>query len=179
MLPYLYMRLKQDGNVATTFCGEHKTLEQFITYFDRLKTMQVLCTVNENNTVQPIGFSWLDNPRGVDGCRAAMPGFALFKGSSVWSRNVCRLGIAYWFHSLKIDILHGVQVASNIPARNFARRLGFKEVALIPEYHFVDGKLEAARIMSLKATDFMPDFWEWKKIHDIEDGEEIAVDGNE
>jgi hypothetical protein len=41
-------------------------------------------------------------------------------------------------------------------------RLGFKEVAQVPDYHAIDGKLVAARVMMLRKEDFWPGFMAWK-----------------
>jgi hypothetical protein len=166
-LSHLYFSLKEEGKIADTFCGEQKNLDQFISYFDRLKTLQVLCRVRENETLQPVGFSWVDMPRGVDGARACQCGEAFFGDVTKTSdaRNLARLALAYAFEDLQIDVLHGIQLESNFAARNFSVRLGFKEVAIVPKWHYVDGGLQAARVMMLEKKDFMPGFQKW---HDSE-----------
>ena len=166
MLPFLYTKLKEEGKVSATFCGENKTMDSFVSYFDRIKTMQVLCRVGvegDPRRIVPVGFSWVDNPRGEDGQRVAMPGEAFFDGASrtYSARNLARLAIAYAFEDLQIDVLHGVQVVTNFAARNFSMKLGFKEVAIVPKYHFVDGELVGARVMMLEKKDFMPSFQRW------------------
>lgn len=176
MLPFLYTKLKEEGKVAATFCGENKRMDNFIAYFDRIKTLQVLCTVNENDIMKPVGFSWVDSPRGIDGFRAAMPGEAFFKGSERVSRDLAKLALGYVMNDMKVDVFHGVQVASNIAARNFAIRCGFREVGLVPDYHFNDGKLEAARIMILYAKEYLPKFFKWKEERDLAEKEEKPVE---
>jgi hypothetical protein len=172
MLPFLYTKLKEDGNVAATFCGENKTMDEFVSYFHRIKTMQVLCTVGspeDPNKLTAVGFSWVDNPRGVDGQRVAMPGEAFFKGSVRVSRYLAKLSLAYVMHDMRVDIFHGVQVASNFAAKNFAIRCGFRECAIIPNYHFVNGQLEDARVMILEAKEYLPKFFKWKEAIDLEE----------
>jgi hypothetical protein len=172
MLGWLYRRLKEENKVALTFCGENKTEDQFISFFDRLKTMQILCEIGppekpgdpgSKSDLQPVGFSWVDAPVGVDGQRSAQPGEAFFHNASKRSsaRDLARLALAYTMNDLKIDVYHGIQLASNVAARNFALKVGFKEVAIVPRRLYHEGKLQDARVMMLEASEFLPPFWEW------------------
>jgi len=187
MLPYLYTKLKEEGKVALTFCGESKTQDDFVSYFHRIKTMQVLCEIGDlvdpdnpdgERKLTPVGFSWLDSPVGVDGARCAMPGEAFFDNASKRSsaRDLARLAIGYALHDLRINVLHGIQLASNIPARNFAMKMGFKEVGLIPKRLHHEGKLQDARVMMLEDTDYLPSFWEWIEEKHSEMKEQKAVE---
>lgn len=176
MLPFLYKKLDEEGKVAATFCGEKKSMDEFVSYFHRIKTMQVLCeigdlidpTADPNDPtslrhLKPVGFSWVDTPVGVDGKRCAMPGEAFFDSASKRSsaRDLARLALGFVMNDMKVDIFHGVQLASNIAARNFSEKMGFKEVAIIPRRLYNNGELEDARIMMLTAEEFLPPFWEW------------------
>jgi RimJ/RimL family protein N-acetyltransferase len=172
MLPFLYTKLKEENKVGRTFCGDYKTMDEFVSYFDRIKTMQVLCEIGEptdpdnpdgEKKLTPVGFSWIDSPVGVDGARCAMPGEAFFDNASrrQSARDLARLALGYAFNDLRIDIFHGVQLASNIAARNFSIKMGFKEVAIVPERLYNNGKLEDARVMMLRAEDYLPGFWLW------------------
>ena len=163
MLPYLYTCTKEEGKIKDVFCGDFLGMDSFVTFFDKRKTMQVLAEVEENKNLKPVGYSWVDSPRGVDGARAAFCGFCFFNNASKRSsaRDLARLAVAYALIDLKIDVLHGVQVESNLAARNFSRRLGFREVATVPFYHSVDGQLVGARVMTLEKKDFLPKFEEW------------------
>lgn len=166
MLSHIYYELKRLGRIEQTFCGDHFTHDKFIHYFESLKTAQILCTITDESKLVPVGMSWVSSPRGVDGGRTAQCGFAFIKdGSSGTSdaRNLARLAIAYAFEDLRIDTIHGVQVFDNIAARNFAVRLGFKEVAIVPDYHAIDGKLVPARVMMIRKSDFWPKFLVWKE----------------
>jgi RimJ/RimL family protein N-acetyltransferase len=179
MLPFLYNKLKEERKVGLTFCGEEKTQDQFVSYFDRIKTMQVLAEVGglvdpENpegeRKIIPVGFSWVDSPVGVDGERCAMPGEAFFDNASKRSsaRDLARLALGYVMNDLRVNIFHGVQLASNIAARNFSMRLGFRDVGIIPKRLYHEGKLQDARIMMLTDEDFLPPFWEWIKEKHLE-----------
>jgi RimJ/RimL family protein N-acetyltransferase len=122
--------------------------------------------VADEKKIVPVGISWVSNPRGADGSRTAQCGFAFIEdGSSGKSnaRNLARLALGYALEDLRIDSLHGVQVIDNFAARNFAMRLGFKDVATVPDYHSIDGKLVAARVMMLRKADFWPNFVSWKE----------------
>lgn len=163
MLPHLFFELKKEDKIAATFCGENKRLDDFVSYFNRIRTMQVLCRVKENLDLDPVGMSWVDLPRGQDGARACQCGMAFYGDVTRTqdAQNLAKLALAYAFEELKIDVFHGVQLASNLRARNFSRRMGFVECAIVPRWHFSDGRLEDARVMILDREDFMPGFNAW------------------
>lgn len=178
MLPFLYFKLKEEQKLQATFCGVEHNLDSFISYLDRLKTVQILCEITSADQYLPVGFSWIDNPRGVDGSRVAMPGEAFFDGASRRhsARDLARLALAYSFEDLRIDIFHGIQEVSNIAARNFSVKLGFKQVAIVPKYHFYDGELRDARVMMLEKKDFWPGFITWKQDQDSAARAEIPME---
>ena len=163
MLPFLYRRTREEGKINSTFCGDDINMDSFVEFFVKRKTMQVLCRIEEDNTLKPEGYSWVDSPVGVDGARSAVCGFCFFNGASKKSdaRDLGMLGIAYWMEALRIDIIHGISLESNIPARNYASHLGFKEVCIVPKRHFNNGSLEGARVMILEKPDFMTKFDAW------------------
>lgn len=166
MMSHLYFETKRLGKIQQTFCGDKFNLDKFVHYFESLKTAQVLCRVTDEGKLIPVGYSWVSNPRGHDGARTAQCGFCFLEdGSSGRSsaRDLARLAVAYAFEDLRIDTLHGVQVIDNIAARNFSMRIGFKPVAVVPDYHSIDGKLVAAQVMMLRKLDFWPRFVEWKE----------------
>lgn len=162
-MPHVYAQLREEEKVTDMFCGEFKSLDEFISYFHALKTAQILCRVKEDLRLEPVGISWVMLPRGVDGARVAQCGFAFFGGSgrSEDSRSLARLGVAYFFEDLRIDVLHGVQVKENLMARNFAQNIGFEEVAIVPKWHFIAGELWDARILMLEKESWMPGFEAW------------------
>jgi RimJ/RimL family protein N-acetyltransferase len=79
------------------------------------------------------------------------------------AQSLAKLALAYAMVALRINVLLGEQVYSNYAARNFALRLGFKEVARIPNRHVIDGRFEDGRVVMLKDDDFLPKFFEWKE----------------
>lgn len=166
-MPHIYASLKREDKIAAMFCGEHKNQDEFISYYQRIKTAQIACRVKEDLHLDPVGITWLDLPRGVDGARACQCGMAFFGDSTRTedAQNLAKLALAYAFEDLKIDVLHGVQLESNMAARNFSLALGFVEVATVPRWHCVeevwDNRLEAARVMMLEKIKFMPVFNEW------------------
>lgn len=161
MMSHLYFETKRLGRIEQTFCGDHFNLDKFVAYFESLKTMQVLCTV-DGEKLKAVGYSWVANPKGVDGARSASPGFCFFEDVR-HARDLARLAVAYAFEDLRIDTLHGVQTVDNLAARNFSARLGFKEICVVPDYHTVDGKFVAARVMMLRKADFWTNFLSWKE----------------
>lgn len=166
-MPYIYASLKKENKIAAMFCGENKNQDEFISYYQRIKTAQIACRVKENLRLDPVGITWLDLPRGVDGARACHCGMAFFGDSTRTedAYSLARLALAYCFEDMKIDVLHGVQLESNTMARNFALNLGFEEVAIVPRWHCVevvfDNELVSARVMMLEKIKFMPAFTEW------------------
>jgi RimJ/RimL family protein N-acetyltransferase len=167
MLPFLYQKTKEEGKLSTTFCGDLFNQDQFISFFLKLGTMQVLCEVEADKNLKPVGYSWLSNAHGVDGARSAAIGFCFFNGASKRSsaRDLGRLGLAYMMEDLRIDTIHGILLKSNLPGRNYALRLGFREVAVVPDYHYYEsdgvGGLVGARVMYLRKQEFWPGFQSW------------------
>jgi hypothetical protein len=164
-LPHLYYSTKAEGNIKNAFCGQDKNLGQFVSYFENLKTMQVCCEVAVGGKLIPVGFTWIVNPAGVDGARLAQPGMCFFGGAGKrgTAQSLAKLALAYAMVDLRINFLLGEQVYSNYAARNFALRLGFKEVARIPNRHVIDGRFEDGRVVMLKDEDFLPGFYQWKE----------------
>lgn len=159
----LYYQTRDEGKLAATFCGDVMNHDHFVAFFQKLKTLQCLCEVNENGKLDIVGYSWVDLPRGVDGARAVMCGFCFFKsaGRRESARDLGRLGLAYWFLDMQIDVVHGVMLESNLRGWNYARRLGFKQVAIVPKYHYADGELVSARVAMVEKAEFVPQFEEW------------------
>lgn len=164
-LSHLYYKTKEEGKLGLTFHDDEMTHDSFVAYFEKRKTLQVLCEVEENKDLKPVGYSWVDSPVGVDGARAALCGFCFFNGSSERNsaRDLARLGLAYFFTDLKIDVVHGILLASNTAAKNFAAKLGFLDSAIVPKWRYVGGELVDIRAMTLEANDFLPSFEEWRK----------------
>ena len=163
MLPYLYTKAREAGKIEMIFCGDDLNMDQFVDFFHKRKTMQVLGRIEDDKTIMPVGFSWLDNPVGVDGARAALCGFGFFDdaGKTSDARSLGMLGLAYWFNAMRCDVIHGIMLEGNIPAKNFAEHLGFKEVGIVPKRHFLKGELVGARVAMIEKNDFQPIFDDW------------------
>ena len=159
--PYLYAKTRDEGKLPLVFQEDGFNLGKFVDFFERLKTMQVLCHVEPNKDLKPVGYSWVGAPSGVDGARGVICGFCFFREAKRTARDLGRLGIAYWFEDLRITILHGLILEHNTPAINYSKRLGFKEVAYAPKWKYVDGRLVGVRLVQLEADDFMPGFEKW------------------
>ena len=78
MLPFLYTKAREAGKIEMIFCGDDLNMDMFVDFFHKRKTMQVLGRIESDKTIMPVGFSWVDNPVGVDGARAALCGFGFF-----------------------------------------------------------------------------------------------------
>ena len=171
VLSSLYYATKEDGKLAATFCGDVMNHDAFVAFFQKRQTLQILCEVEGDKSLKPVGYSWVDLPRGIDGARAVMCGFCFFKnaGKRTSARDLGRLGLAYWFLDMGIEVVHGVMLESNIRGRNYAAHLGFRDVALVPKYHFDSEKQElvSARVMMIEKNDFIPGFEEWFDSHKL------------
>lgn len=165
LLSDLYYATKKEGKIESVFCGDVINHDSFVAFFAARRTMQVLCEVEENKTLRPVGYSWVDLPKGVDGHRSAHSGFCFFNGASERNsaRDLAMLGIAYWLIAMKIDVLHGIMLESNVAAKNFAQKVGYVEVALVPNYHYHGGELEGARVMMLTKHHWLPTFEQWRE----------------
>lgn len=161
VLPHLYYKTKEEGNLEKVFHEDGFNLDKFVTFFEKRKTLQCLCHVREDKTLIPVGYCWVDNPSGVDGQRGVLCAFCFFKDAKRTARDLGRLGLAYWFMDLRIDIVHGVILDWNTPAVNYAKHLGFKEVAYVPKWKYVKEKLTGVRVVQLEASDYLPGFDNW------------------
>ena len=165
MLPFLYQKTREEGKIELTFCGDILNLEKFVAFFVKRGTMQVLCEVEDDKTLKPVGYSWVDNPRGVDGARGALVGFCFFKNSSKQesARNLGRLALGYMMNALRIDVLHGILLEENTQARDYCIRLGGREVGVVPRYHYSAsaGQLVGARVMIIEKETYLPEFDKW------------------
>jgi len=161
MLSHLYYETQSAGRLSLVFCGDVPTHDEFIRMFapDK-KVLQVLCEVDEKKDLKPVGYCWVEMPKGVDNERAALCGFAFFKPSRQVF-NLGMLGIAYWMTGLKINVIHGVMLAENKMAIKYAEKLGFVPTAIVPKFHFHNGKLVSALVATLDIIDFLPVFRAW------------------
>jgi hypothetical protein len=159
-LPHLYARTKEEGNLSQVFMDDEFNLGKFVVFFEK-RAMQCLCRVVEDKRLIPLGYTWVESPFGVDGCRGALIGFCFFRDAVKESRDLGRLGLAYHFIDLQIDILHGAILEDNTPALNYAKRLGFKPVAFVPKWRYVGGKMVGVHVVQLEKNDFLSGFTDW------------------
>jgi hypothetical protein len=171
MLPFLYYKMKEEGKLIDLFCGDEMNLDSFVSFYDKLKTLQVLARVSAEDKLVPVGFSWVQHAKGVDGARSCECGEAFFDGVTKTpdARALAKLAVAYAFQALKVDVLFGRQVASNTAARNFSFKIGFKHVAVIPKMHVIGREFADGRLMMLEKEEFMPKFLAWKEKQDAID----------
>ena len=175
MLSTLYYRTKELGRLEYVMCGDNPTHDQFIRSFDESKKVtQILCEVENQGepeeVVHPVGYSWLESSRGVDGARAALCGFAFIKRSR-YMIDLGMLGVAYWTEALKVDVVHGIMLEENKVAQKFAERIGFKRQSVAPKFSYHRGELVSSVLMMLDKNDFNPVFEKWfesKKIVETE-----------
>jgi len=160
MLSRIYYQLRDQNRLENTFCGDIPNHDKFIESFSLSKrATQILCE-QDGTLIKPVGLSWVELPKGEDGQRAAMCGFAFVKRSRQML-NLGRLGIYYWMDGMKINTVHGVMLESNLMALEYARKLGFYIGPTIPKFHFVRGKMQGAIVVHIEDNDFLPPFEPW------------------
>lgn len=167
MLSTLYYESKKAGIMEHVFCGDNPNHDQFIRMFDESKkVLQILCEIKDSGKkeerVVPVGYCWVELPKGTDGARSALCGFAFFRKSR-YLKDLGLLGLGYWMNGLKIDIVHGVMLKDNLAARDYASHLGFKEAGVVPKFHWYQGSLVDARVMVLEKAEFAGPFDRWLK----------------
>lgn len=165
MLSTLYYKTKEAGLLEKVLCGDKPDHDHFIRMFDESrKILQILCEVEnvgkETENAIPVGYAWVEAPKGIDGARAAMCGFAFFRHTR-YLRDLGMLGLYYWMDGLKITDLHGVLLEPNRAAIRYAEKLGFIKTATVPRFHFYNGDLVPAVAMLLESKDFLPQFSKW------------------
>jgi hypothetical protein len=154
MLSTLYYATKDQGRIEATFCGDSPNHDEFVRSFDPAKkVLQILCEVKADERIIPVGYAWVEMPKGGDGNRAALCGFCFIKRSRHMI-DLGTLGIYYWIDGLKLSVIHGVQLGSNISAMSYASKLGFDLVAKVPFFHYYRGDLVDACVMTLTSDKF-------------------------
>lgn len=153
-LVWLYGKVKREGNMAerilpdTTF-----NLNQFIDYF--MKHPPLIGALRETNEI--IGFAWLNEIYGPVGGRRGSLGFGFFK--KYWGtddiRDCSRFFLQWWFEELKIDVMFGNTLKTNLAAQAFSREMGFQKVADIPKFFTVKGKMATCTLLMLEKQDFL------------------------
>jgi L-amino acid N-acyltransferase YncA len=161
VLPYLYSRTKEEGKIGRVFHDDLFNMDAFVAHFEARKTVQLLCRVERDRELKPLGYCWVDAPSGVDGARGAVCAFCFFREATRYCMDLGRLGLAYWMMDLGIDILHGVILDWNTPAINYAKRLGFRHVASVPKWRYVNDRLTDVLVMQIEKTDYQPVFESW------------------
>lgn len=165
MLSTLYYKTKERGLLDLVLCGDNPNHDQFVRMFDESKKiLQILCEIKDQGTAAeqciPVGYSWVEASKGIDGHRAAMCGFAFIKRSR-YMRDLGMLGLAYWLKGMKIDVLHGVMLEQNQAAIRYAEELGFVRTAEVPKFHFFRGELVGAVEVMIEANDYLSKFEKW------------------
>lgn len=153
MLSALYYATRDRGRIEPTFCGDLLNHDEFVRSFDPAKKVtQILCEL-DGPRVMPVGYAWLEAPKGKEGHHAALCGFCFMKRTR-HLHDLGLMGIEYWVDALKIDVIHGVMLNSNLPAISYACKLGFDLVATVPKFHFYRGELVDAAVVTLTAAKF-------------------------
>lgn len=170
LLGHLYLRTKEDGLLDTAFPGlPGINMDKFVSYLaDPKVALQVYYIKGrERNSatmellpvapMTPVGYCFLYNINGDDGGRLAEFGFCFFR--EYWGRpEVHELGwqcLRYWCEEMKVDVLYGTTLKNNFLARNFSRKFGFEEIAVLPKFlRSVKGRKDA-RLVLLEREMFM------------------------
>lgn len=172
LLAHLYLRTKQDGLLGTAFPGlPDLNHDKFVRYLSGPKVVLQIyylkptpredsihyLKTNKHAPMTPIGYCFLYNVDGEPGQRLAEFGFCFFK--EYWGlKETHELGwqcIAYWFEALGVDVLYGATLVDNFLARNFSRKFGFEEIAVMPKFLRSTSGRTDARIVLLERDKFL------------------------
>lgn len=162
LLGYLYLQTKESGLLDLFSTEAPLNFDQFVSFFAAENKKSVM-QVYETQDHVPVGYGWVAGTTGKEGERRSSVGFMFFR--PFWGkpqlRDIGMLDIHYWFYALHIDVLHGYTLVDNFLARNFARKLGFTEVGVMPKLLHQDGKLRDARVLILEKSAFTSRWESW------------------
>lgn len=162
LLGHLYLRTKQDERLEMIF-DTGMDFDGFVSYFAKKTVAMQVYAMKEGPDLIPAGYCWVDDVVGRDGARRAVFGLCFFKEYR-GRREVADLGwqsLKYWFTELKIDVLFGITMESNLQARNFARRYSFKEIGVMEKFMYRQGNLTSGRLVMLDRETFEPRYQRW------------------
>jgi hypothetical protein len=156
ILVRLWAMLERDRLIDVVFYGMGKiTLTRLVSMLSNSAILIGLAKPADGSTdtkrCEIIGFGFLFGVEGEGEFRksqVAMVGFRPF-----WRtpeiRQLARLALRWWFEELKIGVLFGTVLASNAVVVNFARKLGFTKVALLPKFYCRPGGFDDAFMVTL------------------------------
>jgi len=135
----LYNRLISEGLWSIVFHeNSAMTLLEFMEFFSHGNCyLQILSIVDGDTVVDFAGMAWLtDIAVCQDTLTRASGSFLFFKDyqKPMYSDLFAEMILEYWFEQAGIDTLIGLTPEPNRAALLFIRRVGFKEVARIPNY---------------------------------------------
>jgi len=142
----LYQRLKKEGLFEIVFHEQpNMPLLQFMNFFSGPNTLlQILSTVKDNQVVDTVGMTWLTDLSTCSGLmQKAIASFVFFKDyqSPMYTDQLAKIVLEYWFDWLKLDIIIGMTPETNRAALLYAKRIGLKEIGRIPSFTTLSGEI--------------------------------------
>jgi RimJ/RimL family protein N-acetyltransferase len=136
-LPWFWNRLRDDGLISLYFPGAEKTgFAKFVSLMSG--DVRVLLVVKKNeqgDIADTVGFATI-GPMAIGGTMAAYAGFIFLK--DYWDRTTtyaaAKTIMDAWFTSqdVHLDVIVGVVADTNVLAKRFLQRVGWKNSGSIP-----------------------------------------------
>jgi RimJ/RimL family protein N-acetyltransferase len=151
-LVQLYYMTKKDDLFRRAFPGGSKfSLNWFISYFGQRSLLIGMIKPKE-----VAGYAWLYEIEGNDQFKKASVGVCFFKKywGMVPQLELARLGIAWFFHEAKINIMFGTIASWNRASVRYARLLGFEMIGRAPSFFLQNDLSVDIDLMYLKREKF-------------------------
>lgn len=142
----LYRRTREQGLERMLFPGdEDLNYWKFTQTVARPGNYLVLgWATNVEGIASVAGFGWLYDYHGKMPEAMGVCGYCFFR--EWWGTeeiiNIARDVVDYWFKS-GFRAIYGTMLTTNRLAQSFDKKIGFKEVATLPNYFYRDGKLHS------------------------------------
>jgi RimJ/RimL family protein N-acetyltransferase len=150
----LYFKTRDQGLLDLVLPGmEDHSLGAFIKLLYGKPLLVGLDKTNNNVAA----YAWIWGVEGQDGAKKASLGFLFFReyhGKPI-TKSLARLALRWWFVKDNVDVMYGTILSSNHVARNYAKRLGFKELADLPRFFIREGRFQDATLIVMLKEDFL------------------------
>ena len=135
----LYNRLRSEDLWSVVFHeNTEMSLLEFMNFFSHGNcSLQILSIVNNDTVVDFAGMAWLTDMAVCQNVLTRASGsFGFFKEyqKPMYTDQFSDMILEFWFEQMKIDTLIGMTPEPNRSALLYIKRIGFKEVARLPQY---------------------------------------------
>lgn len=154
LIPALYAQMEKDGLLEVCLPG---VTDLSLAGLFRVLDSKPIVVGLAKPGYDCAGIGWLYGVEGQEGARKAFMGFLFFRdhwGTPV-VRSLARQALRYWFVDLKVDVLYGATLKTNRLARNFGKKLGFRELTDLPRWFSRNGEFQDGTLVMLAKEQFL------------------------